>query len=219
MKNIEFTIDSVKTATRTWIDGESKQVWGYIKNPPAGASETWYWNKYIESDEEPSSNEYTMWYKPSENITYMNNGAQSSTPNWEKVNYINFGKASGINSQEIKIFTPKTAFHAVDRNDSSWLSGLGMPSSRYIDLTLGATGATYTAPANGWFAVDKSTGASNERIGMYNSKTRVSSILWAPSGQALRIFVPVKKGDEISIHYTATGSTNIFRFVYAEGEN
>ena len=26
-----------------------------------------------------------------------------------------------------------------------------MPSSRYIDLTLGASGSTYTAPANGWF--------------------------------------------------------------------
>ena len=116
LKNIEFTVDSVKTATRTWVDNYN-QVWGYIKNPPAGATETWYWNGYIESDEEPSYNEYIMWYKPSENITYMNNRAQSSTPNWEKVNYINFGKASGINSQEIKIFTPKTTFHAVDYND------------------------------------------------------------------------------------------------------
>lgn len=31
-----------------------------------------------------------------------------------------------------------------------YLSGLGMPSSKYIDLTLGASGTTYTAPANGW---------------------------------------------------------------------
>ena len=78
LKNIEFTIDSVKTATRTWVDS-SGQVWGYVKNPPTGIIETWYWNRYIESDEEPSKNEYTIWYKPNENITYVNNGAQSST--------------------------------------------------------------------------------------------------------------------------------------------
>src|SRR5574344_2114034 len=31
-----------------------------------------------------------------------------------------------------------------------WESRMGMPSGSYIDLTLGANGSTYTAPANGW---------------------------------------------------------------------
>src|SRR5574344_14504 len=31
-----------------------------------------------------------------------------------------------------------------------WESRMGMPSNSYIDLTLGASGSTYTAPANGW---------------------------------------------------------------------
>ena len=42
---------------------------------------------------------------------------------------------------------------ALDYNDKSEISGWGMPSSRYINLTLGASGTVYTAPANGYFAV------------------------------------------------------------------
>lgn len=134
LKNIEFTIDSVKTATRTWIDGDSRQCWGYIKNPPSGATETWYWNSFIESETEPSNTGYCMWYKPSENITYMNN--QDGATNWQKVSYIDFGKASGINSKEVKIFTPKTAFHALDYNDfekamlkEDWVKVSTLPAS------------------------------------------------------------------------------------------
>lgn len=215
LKNIEFTIDSVKTATRTWVDGDSRQIWGYIKNPPTGAAETWYWNEYVESDEEPSSNDYTMWYKPSENIIYMNNGAQSSTPNWEKVNYINFGKASGINSQEIKIFTPKTAFHALDYNDSSTISSWGMPSSRYIDLTLLASGSTYTAPANGWFTLAISTGIAYLDI--------YTSIGFGTNGinlnnNFIRRYIPVHKGEVLTVFYLGTPTVDLFRFIYAEGE-
>lgn len=215
LKNIEFTIDSVKTATRTWVDSDSRQVWGYIKNPPGGISETWYWNKYIESDEEPSRNDYIMWYKPSENITYVNNGAQSSTPNWEKVNYINFGKASGINSQEIKIFIPKTAFHALDYNDSSTISGWSMPSSRSIPLTLGASGASYTAPANGCFTL----GGAGGWFSIYDASTSLTLMQIPKDNLAYpRGFLPARKGAVITIDYSGF-TVETFRFIYAEGEN
>jgi hypothetical protein len=213
LKNIEFNIDSVKTATRTWVD-PGFQVWGYTKNPPTGVGETWYWNSYIESDEEPSYNEYVMWYKPSENVTYVNNGAQSSTPNWEKVNYINFGKASGINSQEIKIFTPRTAFHALDYNDSSTISGWSMPSSRYENLTLGASGATYTAPANGYFILTMS-GATN---GVHLSRLDGFGISYNPRGDGFWSgILPARKSDTIVCYY-GIGTSMGFKFIYAEGE-
>lgn len=225
LKNIEFTIDSVKTATRTWVDSNG-QVWGYIKNPPAGATETWYWNKYIESDEEPSYNEYVMWYKPSENITYVNNELQSSTPNWEKVNYINFGKASGINSQEIKIFTPKTAFHALDYNDSSTISGWSMPSDRSIDLTLGASGASYTAPANGKIYWRKKASAVRQYIALIKTTNSRSvqteaGVMWAVgANDDIYANIEVRKGEVFRTNYTADGSSaaEYLRFVYAEGE-
>ena len=39
----------------------------------------------------------------------------------------------------------------------SQIAGHGMPSSNYVDLTLGASGATYTAPASGYFEFNKAS--------------------------------------------------------------
>lgn len=123
-----------------------------------------------------------------------------------------------VNAGVTTSFTPKTAFHAVDRNDSSWLSGLGMPSSKYIDLTLGASGSTYTAPANGWIEfVKQSTGAqyfqfANNTSGWFNN------ISTPDSGQYLSIFAPVYRGDSFKLEYNLGGVTARFRFYYAEGE-
>lgn len=92
-------------------------------------------------------------------------------------------------------------------------SGVGFPSNRYEDLTLGAAGTFYTAPANGYFDLRK--GASSGQYIKLNGwlESAVNS-----SGQIISAFLPVRKGDRIEVFYTATGTTHIFRFVYAEGE-
>ena len=33
----------------------------------------------------------------------------------------------------------------------------------------------------------------------------------------IQLFVPAKRGDRVAIDYDATGTTNYFRFIYAEG--
>ena len=101
----------------------------------------------------------------------------------------------------------------------SYLSGLGMPSSRYIDLTLGASGSTYTAPANGWATLARRTSAANQfvELGIGNSiRFRDSE---GESGSAAMASLPVKKGGSFYVSYTAGGTIILFRFVYAEGEN
>lgn len=112
----------------------------------------------------------------------------------------------------ITSFTPKTAFHAVDRNDSSWLSGLGMPSNRYIDLTLGAGGSTYTAPANGWIHLV---------IGIHaNGYLSIDNNFFQGSGTSSFVGgkVPMRKGQTFYIIYDGYIRTIIFRFIFAEGE-
>lgn len=118
----------------------------------------------------------------------------------------------------ITSFTPKTTFHAVDRNDSSWLSGLGMPSNKYIDLTLGSSDSTYTAPANGYFTIG-GVGSSSTSGYVVLICDKTSIRMEAPCSNALGInlTIPVKKGDEPRVSY-AYYSHNVFRFVYAEGE-
>lgn len=114
----------------------------------------------------------------------------------------------------------------VDKN-SSW----GFPSNRYIDLELGASGSTYTAPANGWYYLQKKTGADNqysvifalkdgETTGETIEAIEYGAIEWTPlgnNGNAIMLKVP--KGKKVVINYSLTGATELFRFIYAEGSN
>lgn len=100
----------------------------------------------------------------------------------------------------------------------SYLSGLGMPGSRYIVLTLGASGSRYIAPANGYFLI-LCSGLSY--IDMYKPTADGFGIndKIEDSGYFTRRFVPVLKGETIIIYYTGTPVNLSFRFIYTEGEN
>jgi len=113
----------------------------------------------------------------------------------------------------------KTVFHALDWNDKSTISGWSMPSGNYIDLTLGASETEYTAPANGWFYCNKTAGATNKYMSMINLSNDLSAEANPTgSGNSARVYVPVRRGDKVKIGYSVTGSTQTFRFIYAEGE-
>lgn len=85
-----------------------------------------------------------------------------------------------------------------------------MPSDRYIDITLGGSRATYTAPANGWFYLKGPTGASgyigNDIIGIVASGT---------NNFGLNVLFPVRKDETVNVLYT---EANTLRFIYAQGE-
>ena len=141
-----------------------------------------------------------------------------NTFNNTKIDLCNAGNITYSNGR-ITSFTPKTVFHALDYNDKSTISGWSMPSSRYIDLTLGRTGTAYTAPANGWVYFSKTSGDVNQSLTAVNI-TRHYAIESRPyaKGSDIRLLFPVSKGDRFQIHYTASDSTSYFRFIFAEGE-
>ena len=101
-------------------------------------------------------------------------------------------------------------------DNSSLIASYAMPSDRYIDLTLGASGTTYTAPANGWFVVSKKGTADNQYLTMYGNK--VYSKLFSATTGSVEINLPVAKGTIVTVSYNVAGATNFFRFVYAEGD-
>lgn len=129
----------------------------------------------------------------------------------------------GWNATGVTSFTPKLPFRAVDYNDKPEVSGWAMPSSKFIDLTLGASGTVYTAPANGWLCFAKQASATNQRIALFNAgsqpDTMIGYCIFSSSNtQGLHVFVPAKKGDKISVIYNAAGANIYFRFIYAKGE-
>ena len=103
--------------------------------------------------------------------------------------------------------------HFLNKSNKSEISGWGMPSNKYIDLTLGASGSRYTAPANGYFQLAVLSGKS---IQFYNT-TKAS--FWKASvsgGIAFAETMECTAGDEIDCYYEYT-TFRWFRFYYAEG--
>lgn len=111
----------------------------------------------------------------------------------------------------------------------SFISGLGMPSDKYIDLTLGASGTAYTAPANGWFSCNCQCTQDNPSNTMYfvlyNHSNETGDMRWFTNTTNIEYkgIIPCRKGDILSIGYSAK---SVFvdtwerglRFYYAEGE-
>jgi hypothetical protein len=99
------------------------------------------------------------------------------------------------------------------------MAGASMPSNKYIDLTLGASGATYKAPANGWVSFGKITNGNSQYIWINNDTTSVGYQLRATDGGGILLkgAIPVRKNDTFSAYYTAGGELHMFRFIYAVG--
>lgn len=157
--------------------------------------------------------------------------------NYEKNCYINSEgnpryavklAVGSITSGKITSFEPFTVDSVANSNASnfsqagrSYLSGLGMPSGRYIDLTLGASNSTYTAPANGTVLAIKRAVDVGQNLGL----ARVSSgiffdFAWnSVANSNIFVNMDVRKGEVFGVSYTASGTeVQILRFYYAEGE-
>ena len=151
---------------------------------------------------------------------YRKSGSGVVTENKTFVGFEITTGQSGITSLK-----PKLPFRAVDSNEAvlrsslvdanSYISGLGMPSNKYIDLTLGASGSEYTAPANGWYYLSRTSTGASQYIALTSQVA--TNKLSTGSGQLLQDYVPVLKGCTVRVTYSAQ-TTGVFRFYYAEGE-
>ena len=100
----------------------------------------------------------------------------------------------------------------------SLISGYGMPSNRYIDLTLGASETRYTAPANGWFIFSRQANANNQFGILSNITSKIENGMSTYQWGSIVCSIPAKKGDIVQINYNAAGELYGFKFTYTEGE-
>lgn len=145
-----------------------------------------------------------------------------------------YGNSTTVQPESIKVYVyvviankTKTAIAAdideiaTDLNgkvslDSSW----GTPSATYDDLTLGASGAEYTAPADGYFFFIKTANGANQSVKLSNTKNSMSSeMISVGNSNWCRAWLPVSKGDSIAATYNTGGATQYFRFIYAQKTN
>lgn len=104
----------------------------------------------------------------------------------------------------------------VNNSGTSKVAGWAMPSVTYTNLTLGASGSTYTAPANGWFAIFGYNGGSNYYVEM-KANNVIFSNRSGYSGNDIGLSCPVIKGANMTLRYDGFNSVSYFRFIYDKG--
>lgn len=212
LKNIEFETSKVLTFTDNLVNRPAKL---FINN-----NEFFIWgsdnNNVVYLDTRPSvaPNIWCRAYIKDENKWLY----AAETTEW-KSEYlcVDAGDLFMDSNSKITSFQPKLPFRAVDYSDSSWIAAQVLPSGKYIDLTLGATGSNYTAPANGWIMLSQQGSSANKMVSLVNvSAGELQSTSKSTVGTN-DVYIPVKKSDTFRAFYD--GSITKFRFIYAKGEN
>ena len=217
--NEEVTIDKLYTLTYTW--GTTSRIFGYelsdgtdiipenhliadilplvYEQPVMPTATAWKWidtanNQVLFKDEENPS---VILHKP------------------YKIKNMFLGEITTVNDK-ITSFAPKLPFRALDYSDKTKITNWSFPSDKYIDLTLGASGTSYTAPANGYVQIR----GYATTIGGYIQLNCSGIDFTFQSSYAGQLytggFIPVKKNVIYVVNYNAF-IAEAFRFIYAEG--
>ena len=103
----------------------------------------------------------------------------------------------------------------------SLISGIGMPSSTYEDISVGSSESSHDATASGYIYLKTSNTTSWLGIGVYSGNDHTDWDYYIDNVIAntkKTLIVPVKKGMKYFIGYSSGTSFEKARFIYAEGE-
>lgn len=101
--------------------------------------------------------------------------------------------------------------------NNEYMAHMAMPSDKFINLELGATGTTYTAPADGFIHFRKKCTTIGQNIFILVSNLLTLSDKSTADNLNVGVLVPVKKGTSFTCQYSADGETIYFKFIYAVG--
>ena len=153
----------------------------------------------------------------SEQLDYNNetNYNTTSNGNWNRICLATFNLTVSGSVKTITNFNPNYVFHAVDYSNAA---NLAMPSSKYVDLTLGSSGSSYIAPADGFLYFAKNATAVPQYFVLNNTKNGMQVVNKSASNSGyIGGYIPASKGDSVKVEYNLAGNTVAFRFIYANG--
>lgn len=101
--------------------------------------------------------------------------------------------------------------------DTTFIAHQAMPSNRYINLTLGASGTTYTAPADGYVKLGGQ--GKSVRLESTSGSTGAGYFSDSAGNQFPMISILVSAGQSFTLRYSEFNplTWGYFRFYYAEG--
>jgi hypothetical protein len=132
---------------------------------------------------------------------------------------------AGLNAE---LFNGKVDLNAANLSAAGKhvVSNASMPSATVTALTLGASGATYTAPADGYFVFRDDNRASVGSYYLYmfgaNGITSGGGGASLPTTTDIIAWLPCRKGAGIGVYYSLptldAGETRIFNFIKTQGD-
>lgn len=211
LKNNTMTVQNVLTRTIP-----SNTDWHYLSISASGTSCDFRTNYFQGASNPSSAPQFSVFYNYDTNLSYL----QATVGAWtQQNNFVCPFRIEHESSSPYKIISiqPANVFHAVDYNDTEFIAHQAKPSDRYVDLTLPADGNSITVPADGILYLSKNSDATGQRVRFWNRTTSASISTWSSGVQNLEIIMSVSKGDTITVVYNAGGTTNAFKFIYANG--
>ena len=109
-----------------------------------------------------------------------------------------------------------SAVNTVVPDNSSTIASYAMPSNTKIAITVGAAGASYIAPADGYYQVDGKTSTTYGYIYFQNYSTSLQVMGQYTSQVETHHYIPAKKGDIITLWWQDV-VINSLNFIYAKG--
>lgn len=219
LKNILHTLETDLMVNVTDF-GNSERILFITNSNTCIATLTQY---YFAQDEEPQNADSAnyVWFNPQTNILSQYNVA---TEDWDIINATQIGTIT-TESELVKNLKTHTPVSLIKECDKKKISSLSMPSSKYIDIELGAANSEYVAPANGYYwASFQMPGGTNSwyfNIDVYRNGERIYVI--GENGNewwGVANICPVLKGDVVKISYVSVvADTGKLRFIYAQGES
>jgi len=211
LKNIEYTVPSDYTLTLS----HNYAGHFYLKLKTDGTIVYHYFGEQIVKNYSdlptPASDKYYYCY-----VEETNEWWQSSNGNPYVTNPMcTLGTFSTDTNNNVTSFNLNYSTNILKLSDSRYISAMSMPSPTYEDLTVGASGTTYTAPANGWVTAWATTNSNSNFL-------QIGSGIWmtnwnVPNGSTSRVYIPIKRNEGFILNYSGV-SISRFRFFYAQGE-
>ncbi len=179
-------------------------------------------SQYYASQNDKPTTTGTLWYKPK---MYRVQNDSSVLASNSCLVIETFRDSNG----KITTFYPHTVMRVLDYNEKQMVSSWGLPSKKYIDLTLSASNSVYTAPADGYVVFASNTTGTqflclgtlkDENSGLQNDlvNTLVEDRQTGNSTYVLTASIQVNAGQKFYAAYNVpTNKVYYFRFIYTNG--
>lgn len=211
LKNIEYTLEEDLSRTYTTT---VKNGFLFLNLHDGILYQTWQTGNYylIGNNKTNISNFTGVFRNLDTNLTdYYDKGVA------QQGRYVCIADNVNSNNGVVSSITPYRPAELIKRSDKVEIASWSFPDSRKaVNLTLLASGQSYTQPVDGYYAISKTAGIQNAYVSMYSGGLGYACPSPNAAGSCV-LSIKTLKNASCVINYNATGDVNYFRFIPAKG--